>query len=87
METETYISGGINWNWYLQIEKPTFGARDCVVLRHWRVHKDDAQPSGIDGTFDLFEDRDRTLCAVQISHGKYLRMLAVFNRRSVFDYR
>lgn len=87
METETYISGGINWNWYLQIENPTFGARDCVVVRHWRVHQDDAQPTDIDGNFDLIEDNERTLCAVHLVQRGQVRTLAVRNRQYVFDYK
>lgn len=39
MVTETYLDGGINWNWYLTIEISGPDATDCKILKHWRVHK------------------------------------------------
>ncbi len=34
--TETYGSGGINWGWYLEIER--VGDTTCKIIRQWRLH-------------------------------------------------
>lgn len=88
-ETETYMSSGINWIWYLKIEKPKFGACDVIILNHWRVHKSDEQPNDVIGEYHLIEDRQRIVCAVQLTNhdGYGTRTKAVANREHIFNYK
>lgn len=88
-ETETYMSSGINWTWYLTIEKPEFGARDVIILKHFRVHNGDEQPNDVIGEYHLIEDRQRIVCAVQLTNhdGYGIRIKAVANREYIFDYK
>lgn len=89
IETETYMSSGINWTWYLKIEKPAFGAKDVVILNHWRVHHSDESPNDVIGEYHLIEDRQRMVCAVQLTNhdGYGTRTKAVVNRKYIFDYK
>jgi len=80
---ETYCSGGINWNWYLQGEFDDIN-KTVHVFFYDRWHKYDTpkHPRAMPSFLDLMETKERELYGIKVNGIEYL----VTNPAYVFSY-
>jgi len=84
MAVKTLVSGGINWNWYLQAD---FNETDKTVhvyfYDRWHKHEGPAHPKWESvGQWDCMEGNKRNLYGIKINKIEYL----VTNPGYIFGY-
>lgn len=65
---EIYESYGINWMWYLEVER--IDADEVRFIREWRVHKYEARGEAHPVALGEYEFRDRKKDGVWLSSGR-----------------
>lgn len=80
---KTYISGGINWNWYLQGEFDDDAKLVHIYfISRWHKYDNPRHPKHDNLGYEVMEDKDRNLYGIKVNGVEYL----VTNPSWVFGY-
>lgn len=89
---KTYGSGGINWNWYLEVN---INGDEVEILRYYRRHLSRDEHPKTCGEFSLVEQKrdyslpnpgPRLVVGVELNDGKEWKRYTVSNPMNPFAY-